>query len=142
MILATDMSAAAIEYAQQAAYPLRKVHKIPQAFLDKYFICDHDSYFVVDALKQAITFRQFNLVSIAAAAQPIYDVIFCRNVLIYFDYDAQSSLLRKLLNMLRPGGFLCLGDTESVHTFPDVSQMLELHESHDALMYQKRGDRP
>lgn len=141
-ILATDLSAAALAYAQQAAYPSRKVRKIPQAFLDKYFICDHDFYHVVDAVKQLITFRQFNLVNIAASAYPTHDLIFCRNVLIYFDYAAQLTALRGMLHALRPGGFLCLGDAESVHAFPEISIMLELHEIQDALIYQKRGDRP
>ena len=141
-IFATDLSAAALAYAQQAAYPSRKVQKIPQALLDKYFICNHDFYHVVDAVKQLITFRQFNLVNMAASAYLKHDLIFCRNVLIYFDYAAQLAALRGMLHSLRPGGFLCLGDAESVHTFPEISVMLELHEIQDALIYQKRGDRP
>ena len=139
-ILATDLSATALAYAQQAAYPSRKVRKIPQAFLDKYFICHHDFYHVVDAVKQLITFRQFNLVNMAASAYLKHDLIFCRNVLIYFDYAAQLAALRGMLHSLRPGGFLCLGDAESVHPFPEISGMLELHEIQDALIYQKQGE--
>jgi len=139
-ILATDMSAAALAIAQRAAYSTQKVQKIPQAFLDKYFTYRDELYYAVDTVKQPITFRQFNLINLSASSVPIYDLIFCRNVLIYFDYAAQFTLLRGILHQLRPRGFLCLGDAESVHTFPDISKMLELHETHDALIYQKRGE--
>ena len=139
-ILATDMSAAAIATAQHAAYSSRKVQKIPHAFLDKYFKYTDDLYHVIEPVKQLITFRQFNLVDIAASARAMYDLIFCRNVLIYFDYDAQLTLLRDILHSLRSGGFLCLGDAETVHTYPEINKMLELHEAQDALIYQKRGE--
>jgi chemotaxis protein methyltransferase CheR len=66
-------------------------------------------------------------------------VIFCRNLLIYFDRPAQLRLMTGLLNLLPEGGYLFLGDTESIHLFPDSAKQFEFVESGNATIYRKRG---
>lgn len=138
-VFASDLSASAIAKAEQAAYFLRQLRKIPQPFLDKYFICHHDQYHLVDKVKQRVTFRVFNLVELPTFSRRMFDVIFCRNVLIYFSHQAQIELLDGLLNLLRVGGYLFLGDAESLHVFPDICKRVDLIELRNAVIYQKRG---
>ena len=141
-ILATDLSAAAIANAEQTTttYVHRQLRKIPQPFLDKYFICHHHQYHLVDKVKQMVTFRVFNLVELPTFSHRLFEVIFCRNVLIYFDYQAQLALLNGLLNRLRIGGYLFLGDAETLHMFPDFVKKVEFIELPNAVIYQKRGN--
>ena len=86
-----------------------------------------------------VTFAVFNLINITAPPVANVDVIFCRNLLIYFDRPAQISLITELAHLLNEGGYLFLGDAESLHPFQRVSGNFDMFESGNAIIYQKRG---
>ena len=113
-VFASDLSASAIAKAEHAAYFLRQLRKIPQPFLDKYFICHHDQYHLVDKVKQRVTFRVFNLVELPTFSRRMFDVIFCRNVLIYFNPQLQLKTFHLYHESLDRNGFLILGETEAL----------------------------
>jgi chemotaxis protein methyltransferase CheR len=138
-ILATDVNPKMIDIARKGLYTSQKVQKIPQAFLDKYFEYRDDQYTVNACIRKLVTFDVFNLIDIETPPAVHFDVIFCRNVLIYFDRPAQLRLITELTHLLNQGGYLFLGDAESLHTFHHVAGNFDILESGNAIMYQKRG---
>lgn len=138
-VLATDISPMAIQKAREGKYSRKHVKKVQQALLDKYFMYHDDYYEIRDLLKQFVNFTITNLVEIETLPNDHFDIIFCRNVLIYFDRYAQVKLLHRFIQMLPCGGYLFLGDAESIHSFPEIAQHFEFVESGNALIYQKRG---
>lgn len=138
-VLATDISPSILQKAQEGRYSQKQVKKVQQALLDKYFIC-HDHYYDIrEKIKEFVSFSVFNLVQVETLSNTSFDIIFCRNVLIYFDRRAQAKLLAKFVQMLPEGGYLFLGDAESMHTFPESAQHFEFVESGNAIIYRKRG---
>ena len=83
-------------------------------FLGKYFTRVGDEYAVVPELKQLITFRTFNLMD-HFPFQNTFDIIFCRNVMIYFNFETQEQLIKKFYNVLTGGGLLFIGHSESLN---------------------------
>jgi chemotaxis protein methyltransferase CheR len=138
-ILATDVNPKMIDIARKGLYASQKVQKIPQAFLDKYLEYRDDQYTVNACIRKLVTFDVFNLIDIETPPAVHFDVIFCRNVLIYFDRPAQLRLITELTHLLNQGGYLFLGDAESLHTFHHVAGNFDILESGNAIMYQKRG---
>ncbi len=138
-ILATDVSLSVIETAREGAYSPTKVQKIPKPLLDKYFEYHNHQYYITQQVKNFVHFRVFNLINLETPPAPGFDIIFCRNLLIYFDRSAQERLISGLINLLSEGGYLFLGDAESIHTFPESAKKLEFVESGNAIIYQKRG---
>lgn len=138
-VVATDISPPILDNAREGKYSQKQVKKVQQALLDKYFICHDHYYYIRKEIQQYVTFSVFNLVQVDTLPDLSFDIIFCRNVLIYFDRRAQAKLLTKFLQMLPEGGFLFLGETESIHTFPEAARHFEFVESGNALIYQKRG---
>ena len=138
-ILATDISPRAIRKAQEGRYTPKHVKKVQQAFLDKYFMYHDNYYYIRNILKQFVVFSVANLVEMESLPNVQFDIIFCRNVLIYFDRCAQAKLLARFIHMLPNGGFLFLGDAESIHPFPESAKHFDFVESGNALIYRKRG---
>jgi chemotaxis protein methyltransferase CheR len=73
---------------------------------------------IVPALQEKVTLRRLNLMEEEYGLQSAFEIIFCRNVIIYFDKPTQVALLRRLLRHLVPGGFLFLGHSESLNGIP------------------------
>lgn len=138
-VMASDISPSVIEKARKGIYSSKQIQKIQQPLLDKYFICRNNQYYITQQIKEFVTFDVFNLIDLATIPQDNFDVIFCRNVLIYFDRHAQTTLLEGLIALLPEGGCLFLGDAESIHTFPESARKLEFIETENAIIYQKRG---
>jgi chemotaxis protein methyltransferase CheR len=117
-ILATDLDTNILQRAMQGAYTQESVRPVPPALLGRYFdrqLQDDKEYYVVKAnLRQLITFRKFNLMTPSYPLQPILDIVFCRNVLIYFDNDDKLGILTKFHKLLKPGGHLFVGHSESL----------------------------
>lgn len=110
-IKATDISEAALRRAEEGIYPIRELESIPGRWREKYCKKAGEKNFQIDRnLRSWISFRKENLLQPEGAAK--YDLIFCRNVMIYFDREAKESLIRKFENCLNPGGFLILGHAE------------------------------
>jgi chemotaxis protein methyltransferase CheR len=112
-ILATDLCSAVLQCAQQGAYSQFEVNRgLPASYLVKYFKQHGDRWCIQDDLKQMIQFRSMNLVQ-PWPAMPPFDLVFIRNVLIYFDVETKKAILKKIRNSLLPHGCLFLGTAET-----------------------------
>jgi chemotaxis protein methyltransferase CheR len=104
--------------------------------VDKYFEFDGSAIFqIIDDLRQSVRFTTANLVD-RAQTKPHgqFDVIFCRNVLIYFDDTSRRTAAENLYENLFPGGFICLGHTESMSR---ISPLFDVARFADAIVYQR-----
>ncbi|SCZ77840.1 CheR family methyltransferase [Acidaminobacter hydrogenoformans] len=115
-VLATDISQAALEVARQGIYSQERVAPLPRAWALKYFRkLDDQSVMVSDALKQEVIFRRFNLMEEVFPFRQKMHVIFCRNVMIYFDQKTKDRLVEKFYDLLEEGGYLFIGHSESLN---------------------------
>jgi chemotaxis protein methyltransferase CheR len=117
-VLATDLSTQVLERARKGVYEPRQVEKVPVQLRGKYFFKsgrgEDCEYQVGDRLKGLITFARLNLSEPPFPMHGPLDVIFCRNVMIYFDNPVRKRLLNELYRLLRPGGYLMVGHAESL----------------------------
>jgi len=115
-LVAGDIDTRVLAAARFGAYGTRSVHRMPAGLLRKYFVSGPGgSHRIVDDLREAVDFRQLNVCDTAGMRDLVhFDVIFCRNLLIYFDEVSCRTAAENLFNALRPGGFLFLGHSESM----------------------------
>lgn len=111
-ILATDLDSNAIEKAKIGIYPERSLNEVPVEMKKKYFTLEGTYYRVSDKIKKTVTFKQHNL--LADSFESNFDLIVCRNVLIYFTEEAKDLLYHKFNSALRTGGTLFVGSTEQI----------------------------
>jgi chemotaxis protein methyltransferase CheR len=112
-ILATDIDTGALEYARAGGPYLREdVANVPPAWLSAYFEEAKGGYRVVESLRRQITFREQNMLT--GRFENGFDLIVCRNVVIYFTNEVKHELYQRLYAALRPGGILFVGGTEIV----------------------------
>ncbi|WP_216829249.1 CheR family methyltransferase [Alkalihalobacterium elongatum] len=111
-ILATDIDRAILERAKVGFYVERSLKDVPKDILLKAFTKDVLGYTVKDEFKKAIKFKQGNL--LADRFDTDFDLIVCRNVMIYFTEEAKHELYQKFSNALKPGGILFVGSTEQI----------------------------
>ncbi|WP_218109783.1 CheR family methyltransferase [Oligoflexus tunisiensis] len=116
-ILATDVDFKVLAKARTAIYSEKQVENVPPGFLDKYFTRFQEDgarwYRVDDSLKSMVQFGRFNLLKNYPFRYK-FDVIFCRNVLIYFERETVQYVIRQMTQVLQPGGHLFLGHSEAV----------------------------
>lgn len=113
-IHATDLDTLILEKARRGVYHERSLKEVPEAMKTKHFIKDNDTYTINPNIKKNITFKQHDLLM-----QPFetnYDLIICRNVMIYFTEEARAHLYEKFSRSLRKGGVLFVGSTEQILT--------------------------
>ncbi len=120
-ILASDVNTSVLEKALSGIYKKQEVEGIPYSYLKKYFKLGtgpNEGFFKVKkVLRDMVTFRRINLVSPGKnPAAGSLDLIFCRNVFIYFDQDTRQKILKHFYRSLLPGGLLFLGHSESINT--------------------------
>ncbi|RXZ76862.1 protein-glutamate O-methyltransferase CheR [Paenibacillaceae bacterium] len=111
-ITATDLDSKVLERAKTGLYPERSVRDVPQSYLKSYFTRQDDQFRVSDKLMRAVNFQQQNLL-LDRFGGP-FDIIVCRNVMIYFTDEAKQQLYRGFSKALRPGGLLFVGSTEQI----------------------------
>jgi chemotaxis protein methyltransferase CheR len=113
-ILATDLSTAALEKARQGMYSQFEVQRgLPIQLMMKYFVKVGEQWQVSPEIRSMVQFKQFNLLE-SMAAFGVFDVIFCRNVLIYFDPPTKTKVLEGMRRQLANDGSLFLGAAETV----------------------------
>ena len=117
-ILATDIDSDVVAAATSGIYPIDRMSSVSQERLKRFFQKgggEHQGCAVAKQdLKSTITFRTLNLLHTWPMKGP-FDVIFCRNVMIYFDQPTREKLVNRFSEMLAPGGYLCIGHSESIH---------------------------
>ncbi|MGN1480534.1 CheR family methyltransferase [Porcipelethomonas sp.] len=113
-ILATDISTNVLQKAKNAVYSEESLNAIPHSWKSKYFIKKSDgTYQVVDRIKKEVIFKQFNLMDNIVYKKP-FDLIFCRNVMIYFDAPTKDALVERFYDVTKKGGYLFIGHAETV----------------------------
>lgn len=112
-ILGTDLSEGAIKMAREGRYPVRELSTIPALWQRKYCKKDREEEFFVisPALREKVRFQTMNLMKPNAGIAR-YDLILCRNVMIYFNDESRSKLVENLYRALKPEGYLFVGHTE------------------------------
>lgn len=140
-IVGSDIDTDALEAARRGKYGERALSRLPGDLLETYFDpVDHQYRQIVMDLRESVTFTAANLIdSSSLDAQGCFDVIFCRNVLIYFDDAARSLVAGHLYDRLTPGGYLCLGHSESMSR---ISERFVVRRFEDAIVYQRPSDAP
>lgn len=112
LITATDISEEVLEHAREGIYSQKELEKLPVLWREKYCIPKAGKSFQMDkSLRSSIQFRRQNLMDPVSQMRQ-YDLILCRNVMIYFDVEVRKNLIRRLENSLKPGGYLLVGHSE------------------------------
>ena len=128
-ILATDLSTQALQSAYRAVYPNDLGAPIPFALRKKYTMTGTGSqsgrFRIVPELRDCVSFQQVNLISRDWGIADMMDIIFCRNVMIYFDDATKVELVRKFYEMTEPGGYLFIGHAESISKFETGYQCIK-----------------
>ena len=113
---ARDIDAGAIAIAQKGVYHKRQLVNVPPDWLNRYFSkIDEQNYQAKDDLKKRVSFFRFNLVEDKFDSG--YDLILCRNVVIYFRPETKAALYQKFFDALKPGGYLLVGSTEQIFEY-------------------------
>lgn len=114
-ILATDISNNMLYHAYKGEYEDKNVENLPPNIITKYFVKkDYNAYEVIPMLKDMVIFRKFNLISENYGFKKKFHVIFCRNVLIYFDTETKQSIINNIEKSLEVGGYLFISQSESL----------------------------
>jgi chemotaxis protein methyltransferase CheR len=126
-IIASDIDSSVLQYAAQGIYTLERLDALSLAQKKKFFLrgkgTNHGKARVIDKLRQLIEFRQVNLLDLDWRIEAGIDVIFCRNVMIYFDKPTQLKLLQRMVRLLQPDGLYIAGHSES---FSHASHLVKL----------------
>jgi len=113
-ILATDISTKALDACLLGSYDEQKLQSVPEPLRRKWWDRDGDALGAKPALRAPLSFARLNLVEAPYPMHGPLDVIFCRNVMIYFDRDGRSRFVREATRLLAPGGYLFVGSSESL----------------------------
>lgn len=114
-ILATDISVQALQEARNGVYSADRISVLPPEWVNTYFTkVDRDKYKIADIVKDNVIYRKFNLIENHYPFKRKFHVIFCRNVMIYFDGDTNKWLVNRLYDILEPGGYLFIGHSEFI----------------------------
>ncbi len=141
-ILAGDLSESCITVATAGYYESDRLKGLPQSYVERYLERCGSGAVVKDEIKRLVRFCRFNLKDIMTGAPfpgaghtgELFDIIFCRNVMIYFSPETQQHLVDVLFGLLAPGGFLFTGDAEPLHLYRHNFETV--HES-GCLIYKK-----
>ncbi len=134
-IISSDIDTSILRRARAGRYSPRSVQNVPEPWLKKYFKSVGDEYQLCDDLRQAVEFTRVNLAEPAdTLSYHNFDVIFCRNLLIYFDDASRKTASDTFYEALNPGGYLCLGHSESMSR---ISSLFEVRKFPEAIVYRK-----
>ncbi len=120
-IIATDISTRVLDYAKTAIYHVDRIAPVPAGIRSKYLLRSKEKNSslvrIAPPLRRSVRFGRLNFMDAEFKLPFTMDVIFCRNVIIYFDSETREKLMHKFCRHLHPGGFLFLGHSESLHGF-------------------------
>jgi len=136
-IVASDIDTSVIARARAGLYEDRSVQYLPASVKARYFTRTTDGRWrIVDDLRASVDFGPINLSdpSDMRCHKGAFDVIFCRNLLIYFDEVSSRRAAEAIFDALRPGGFVCLGHSKSMSR---ISSLFTVRKFPDAIVYQR-----
>ena len=124
-IVGTDLSNAMIDAARRAVYREYSIRNAPVYYLKKYFVTEHDVHKLNTDIKNMASFKLLNLYDDVIMKTMIqFDLIFCANVLIYFDQKSKIKVINHLYNSLNKGGYLFIGYSESLHSISKAFKLI------------------
>lgn len=112
-ILATDLDTEVLKKAKAGVYTEDMIKDVPEKWLKNYFVKTGNDYQVIERIRRQVEFRQFNLMSRIICHKP-YDLISCRNVMIYFEQETKNDLVERFYDVTKDGGYLFVGHAENV----------------------------
>jgi chemotaxis protein methyltransferase CheR len=134
-IISSDIDTKILSQARRGHFNERSVQHLPSQLLRKYFKATAEGYQICESLRESVEFTRVNLSEPAdTRAYRNFDLIFCRNLLIYFDELSRKTAAETFYDALRPGGFVCLGHSESMSR---ISSIYQIRKFPDAIVYQK-----
>lgn len=134
-IISSDIDTGILRKARAGRYSTRSVQYVPAPWLTKYFSRIGDEYQISEDLQQAVEFTRVNLAEPAdTRSYRNFDVIFCRNLLIYFDDVSRKAAAETFYDALKLGGYICLGHSESMSR---ISSLYKVRKFPEAIVYQK-----
>lgn len=134
-IVGSDIDTRVLAEAELGLYSERAVSRLSPELIERYFEKVGDRKQIITDLRESVKFTQVNLMDAATTARHgQFDVIFCRNVLIYFDDASRLAAAHNLFTTLRRGGFICLGHSESMAR---ISDRFEVRRFEDGIVYQR-----
>ena len=116
-ILATDIDSSIIDRAKRGEYVISEIKNVKNEYLQKYFTKVDDKYIIDSRIKNMVTFKKHDL--ILDNYENGFDLIVCRNVVIYFNQDIKNEIYKKFSASLKKGGLLFVGATESIYNYKD-----------------------
>jgi chemotaxis protein methyltransferase CheR len=116
-ILATDIDSTILQKAKEGEYVYSEIKNVPSGFLDKYFAVKGDKYYIESGIKKMVEFKKHDL--ILDSYEKDFDLIVCRNVVIYFNGDIKDKIYKKFSASLKKGGLLFVGATESIYNYKE-----------------------
>jgi chemotaxis protein methyltransferase CheR len=127
--IATDLCGEVLARAQRGRFNQLEVNRgLPASLLVKYFVREGADWEFREDLRRRVEFRELNLVRDWPLNPPL-DIVFLRNVLIYFDVETKKSILAKIRRLLRPGGYLLLGGAETTFNVDDAFERVVFDKS-------------
>ncbi len=124
-IIGTDINHAVVETAKAAKYKEYSIRNTPAYYLKKYFRPNQNTFELDPAVKKMVTFKLLNLYDDASMKTMYnFDIIFCANVLIYFDQKSKMKVVSHLYNALNKGGYLFIGYAETLHTISKAFKLV------------------
>ena len=139
-IVGTDISQRVVQAARKGVYGRSSFRSTEERYLKRFFTEAPDGYRICDEVRELVTISQMNLFDAnRLALLGKMDVIFCRNVIIYFDGDSKKRVIESFYNTLRSGGYLLLGHSESLM---NVTTAFALRHLKSDMVYQKKGTLP
>ena len=135
-IVGSDIDTQVLREATLGEYGERSLSRLPPDIVKRYFQTVRDGRWqIINDLRESVKFTQANLVDpVTTAAQGRFDIIFCRNVLIYFDDASRLAASHNLFQALNPGAYICLGHSESMSR---ISDRFDVRRFEDAIVYQR-----
>jgi chemotaxis protein methyltransferase CheR len=116
-IVATDIDSTILQKARNGEYVYAEVKNVSKQFLDKYFLIKEDKYCISSEIKKMVDFKKHHL--ILDNYESNFDLIVCRNVVIYFNSDIKDKIYKKFSESLKKGGLLFVGATESIYNYKE-----------------------
>lgn len=128
-ILGTDLSTKVLDKANQGIYMKDRIELLDQGLMKKHCLngvrTQHGTFRVGDKLRQRTRFKQLNLMKPLPAKMPMFDVIFLRNVLIYFDNATKKHVVERIISALKPGGHFFISHSETLSRITDHLEMVQ-----------------
>jgi chemotaxis protein methyltransferase CheR len=116
-IIATDIDSTILNKAKEGIYSAAEIKNVSETNLNKYFTKSGDKYIINNNIKNMVTYKKHDL--ILENYERDFDLVVCRNVVIYFNSDVKDKIYQKFSDSIKPGGLLFVGATESIYNYKD-----------------------